>query len=410
MKYSLSIAAVILAVTCWIGWGNHREMAALRGECQQLRAEMLAAETTGSPGSRPSGGHRVRQDENHINRDEYATLIRRIGAAKMLRGLEGQAQRDALELEFSEKLRALGASEFKALMQELLADPTSGRTLIWTALFVMVKQYPREALPLVLEYPDLQANGNILQVLLPSLAKIDPLEAVDWIRQNGYRFPGFPPDEIVYDWIAEAAAEKDRVLAIRLASELDIRSPEQVLANVISRIDSPADRGAVFSAYRELLASQDDPRLLQQMEAAGYSAFLKNIAKEGFSPASEWMRSTLSQEELNTLIGPGIASSVRASDLPQWIAWIGQGFPTELSTPAIAKTIGDWGRTDPQAAGDWLDRAADGGTKTAAIEAYAYAILAGQPDTAEQWAEKLPPGEKRDALFQRIRKAMPKGR
>ena len=95
-------------------------------------------------------------------------------------------------------------------------------------------------------------------------------------------------------------------------------------------------------------------------------------------------------------------------DTGKWIEWMAEKLPAGDWESKAGGLMDQWTRNDYKAAGAWLNGAAEGPAKQAAVKSYAQAVAPYDPEVAGQWARTLPAGPEREQLLEAIAEAAEK--
>lgn len=420
MKISIALAALILAAAAGLGWSDHQRFAAVRERHKNLVAEAAALGIALDP-SLPAGSVLItKRARENKEADARLAAVEFIAFAKEMEAMEknGDSADEAMQKKITDimdRMMSLDSNQLKIVIAEFratkdLKDETR-QGLIGFSIMTLASDHPQAALALFTESSDLfKGDGmgeHVISSALSRWAKDDPLAALEWVKNNGAKFPDLVTDDVKRGLIAGAAAN-DPKLAFKLIGELGFKETSQAMSGIMRAARTPEERTMAIAALREHVANLSDEKARNEQFANSVSGLADGLAQEGFISASQWIAGAkLSPTELESLVS-GLGHSGKSGETGQWIEWIGEKLPPDKSADNIRRIVRNWTQNDYQAAGKWLTATPDGPAKNTAIRSYAETISEYEPETAAQWALTLPPGKDREETLKRIHSNWPK--
>jgi hypothetical protein len=284
--------------------------------------------------------------------------------------------------------------------------------LIQFSIRTMGYDHPQAVLTLFTESRDLFKDGHqgiynySVSLALAKWAKDDPMAALEWVKQNGEKYPDLVTEKEKIGMISGAAG-KDRKLAFKLIGELGVEDSSHVAARILRSAENGEARTAALAAMREHVATLQDEGVRSQV-IGELDEMAAGIAKDGFEVGSKWITDAkLSEKELDAVFS-GLTYNLKSNETGQWVEWVGASFPEKKSREHIDEIVINWTEKDYAAAGKWLATAPAGPTKNNAIRSYVDALSRYEPEAAVQWALTLPPDKDREATFKKIYRNWPK--
>jgi hypothetical protein len=420
MKFSLLAALLILALAALVGWQDHRRLAAARENHGRLLAEAtaLGVSTAGLDADRktvlPGKTAREGAVKREADAKAFAARLAKFALAMEARQKEGNPQDEAFQNEIFDLLDGmlqLDAPQLKILIAELRAHPEltakMRRDIVGFAITMLAEDHPAAALAIFTESSDLfgeQDRGeHVISNSLSKWAEQDPAAALAWVRENATKHPDLVTEDAKRGLVG-GAAKQDPRLAFQLIGELGLEDLGRAGDAIGRSAATPAGRAAVLAALRDHLAaseaSEPDALMTSTITSLGQGAM-----KDGFDSAAAWFDGAGLDEAEAKAFTDGIHPWQTGADTGKWIEWMAGKLPAESLDTKVPQLMNHWTRTDYQAAGHWLTRAAEGPGKQAAVESYARTVAPYDPAAAEQWARTLPAGPDRDELLEEIVKA-----
>jgi hypothetical protein len=420
MKISIAASILILLVAALFGVPGHHRLVTVRESHAKLVASAAQLGVSVDP-AHPDDPVRVTKRERE-NKEadaraaaaEFIAFGREMEAMEKKGGPPDEAQQKRI-MEFMDRMMSLDSAQLKILIAEVrvtkdLKDEMR-QGLIGFSIMTLANDHPQAALALLTESSDLfKSDGMGSHVISSSLAKWskdDPMAALEWVRANSAKFPDLITDEAKSGLISGTATQ-DPKLAFKLIGELGLKDASQAINSIAQAAKTPAERTATLAALREYAATLPDEEARAGAVEPAMREFARNIAKEGFESATQWIASaSFTPIELEKFAS-GLSDSAKTGENGQWIEWVGKTLPPDKADDKISSMVYNWTQNDYQAAGQWLSSAADGPTKNTAIRTYAECVSGYEPATAAQWALTLPPGKDRDYTLKIILDGWPK--
>lgn len=421
MKFSVAVSVLILAAAAGLGWHDHQRLASVRGNHAQLVGD-AAAHGIFLNSAHPQEGARLtkRARENReagakLAAAEFIAFAREMETLEKTAGRSGEATAKCL-MKFMDRLMSLDAAQLKVLISEVgatteIKDETR-RDLLGFLITTLANDQPQAAIALFTESSGLFKNSpmgeHVISSALTGWAKDDPTGALEWVRNNGAKFPDFVTEDAKQGLIAGTAAQAPG-LAFQLIAELGLKDSDRTLHGIVGAAGTPEQRTATLLALREHLATFTDEKARDEAASKVTRLLARGAAQDGFEAGSQWIaHSNFPPQQLEG-IAAELANSVKRDETGQWIGWIGETLPAGNADESIRNLVNNWTQNDYLAAGKWLAAAPDGPVKNTSIRSYAETVSRYEPESAAQWALTLPPGKDRDETLRTIHKNWPKG-
>lgn len=418
MKVSIATAILILLVAAVFGISNQQRLTLKRENHAKLVAAASQLGISVDP-SNPESPVRVSRRERESKEAntklfaaEFIAFVKEMETMEESGGTPDEAQRQRM-MEMMDRMMSLDSSQLKILITEFhaagdIADETR-MEIIGFSIMTLANDHPEAALALFIESTDLfKEDGMSERLVSSSLARWamdDPMAAVEWVRKNSAKFPDLITDEAKQALIA-GTAKQDPKLAFRLIGDLGIKEMNRSISDIVMAARTSGERTATLAALREHLATLPGGKVGNESQSA-IQLFALNTAHESFAARTKWIaESNFTPEELQSY-SRGL-SNLDSEENGKWVEWIGENLPPDKAANDISNLVRNWTRKDYQAAGKWLNTAAEGPTKNAAVSAYAETVSEYEPATAAQWAMTLPPGQDRDLTLWKIYQNWPK--
>lgn len=421
MKISIALSFLILAMAAGLGWQGHQRLSSVRESHAKLVAEAATLGISPDP-AHPAGRVLITKHAEREDKQAAAKLAaaKFIAFAKEMEALEEAGERpdEAMQkriMEFMDLMMSLDASQLKTLIAEVRAagdlEDETRQGLIGFSIMTMANDHPQAALALFTESADLFKDGqmgdHVVSMALGRWAKDDPIGALEWVRENGEKFPDLVTEEAKSAVISGAAAQ-DPKLALQLIGELKLKESSQAVRSITAAAKTPEERSATLAALRDYAATLTDQTERERLMDSAVSSLAESAAKDGFQSGSQWISNAgFSAKELENL-SENLSYNVKSPETGQWIEWLGEKLPADKADNRIRDMVRHWTQRDYRAAGTWLASVADGPTKQAAVRSYAETVARYDPQTAAQWALTLPAGEKRAQTLKQIHHRWPK--
>jgi len=425
MKFSLLSTALILAIASFFGWQDHRKLAAVRESHGRLfeEARALGLSTDGlvkdgkavlpSKTGREAGdgiGSRIDPKDFAIR---LAALALKMAAAEKS-GIPADEEVHREIFGALDEMSRLDPAQLKILIGEIRANgELTGemrRNIVGFAITMLAKDHPASAVAICSESADLLGDKDraqgVMGEALSKWASQDPAAALEWVRQNSAAHPDLVTEETKRDLVGGAARQDPR-LAFKLIGELGLEDASSAGQEIARSAATPGERDAILAALRDHLAAGDkedaDDLRLPTLQSLADSAM-----KDGFDGATSWIDGAgLDEAELKTMT-QSIEHWRTRGDTGKWIEWMAGKLPAGDWQTKAGRMMDQWTRSDYKAAGLWLNGAADGLAKQAAVKSYVQAVAPYDPEVAGQWARTLPAGPERDELLESIAEAAEK--
>ncbi|WAC19443.1 hypothetical protein OVA24_19645 [Luteolibacter sp. SL250] len=250
-------------------------------------------------------------------------------------------------------------------------------------------------------------EGQVIGDSLISMARDDPRKAITWLKSESARFDDHISGQTRRVVLYQIAA-RDPVLAFQSIRDLGLQADDKSVASIVRAARTPEERDRMLGALRGYLQGMGGAKQRNEAMAGGFGAFADQLVAAGTSGAQRWMDGAhLDGPELDALTA-GMFGKLKGETAGRWIGWVERNIPVVQSEAEIGGLFTSWVEADHMAAGEWLQEASAGTMKDVAAQAYAEAVAQYDPETASQWAETLPAGERRDRTIRKVYERWPK--
>jgi hypothetical protein len=415
MKAPLAATMLILAVAGLIGLDNHRVLAGLRSQHENLqRASRAAGWSGGTDGMNLTSPRR--RDAPVIReqaiRELAETMVEFGRKIRMDDSVASRRSPEITELRYriNETLLRLSAAEAELLLDHLreLANGevfiVFGYSFTYQVLEALADSRPADSIALAeliaMTHPDEAEDARIAaNRSLSNWAKRDPMAALGWLRRHAGSDSSFITSEMKGTVIG-SVARLDPGLALRLSVEFGLPVDDAVVSKIAASATTPEARAAVLDLIRGHLGTVSDLEARADLRVSALSSMLDKACRQGFEQASSWLdQAGLSDGEVEAALS---GFTVPAAEDPGcWISWLSARFP-EPSRNRVRQLMKNWTRSDYPAATAWLGGIPDGPFRREATAVYAETVAPYYPAEAATWAITLDEGDKRTALLRRI--------
>lgn len=418
IKISLVFSVLILIAGISFHAGNEKQLEDARQSHAKLVAEASALGISVDP-SDPDGAVLLTKRERSDTEREAKEVAKEMIAfalemeAMMEDGGNPDGEMQKRVADFMDSMFSLSASQLKIVIEEfrnsteLSGDMRDG--IIMFAIMTLAEDHPATALAILTEAGDLADNEmiseHVLSSSLANWAEKDPTAAMEWVRENGEKFPDLVTDDVKAS-LVKGAGEYDMTLAFNLISELGMTNPQNALQELASAAKNDTERTEFVNLLRDYLKTTEEGEERQSGSTA-ISGLVRGLIKDGFESSSTWMSENLSPEEMSK-IASSVGNTSKGADKGKWINWMGESLPEQERNREIIRTVRNWTNQDYRAAGEWLAEQPTGETKTAAISGYVDAISRYEPQTAVDWALTMPAGKTQQDALKTIHKNWPR--
>lgn len=421
MKISIGIAILILAIGSTLGWQDHQRLTKVR----LLHDQTVAEAARSGIALNADGGSKdkvriTKHERGDKEADARAAASEFIAFARVMEEMEKKGGQPDAEMQkkilaIMDRMMGLDAGQLKILIDTVRNTPDlkddTRRNLIGFSIMSLAGDHPKAALALFAESTDiLNDHGISRHVISTSLAKLaqeDPNAALDWVRENGPKFPELVDDDAKRGLISGAAA-RDPKLAFSLIAELDLKDSGQTVRSIAAAAKTPEERTATLAALREHLKTLDSGGQ-ESVSSNAISTLAQGAAKDGFEAGTKWLDSAnLSDAELQSAFRGGMTNQIRSEDTGKWVEWISDSMPADKAGASIQPMVGSWARNDYKAAGEWLSTQPASEMRDSSVKAYAEQVSRYEPQAAVEWALTLPEGRQRQDTFNHIYQNWPK--
>jgi hypothetical protein len=392
---SWCVTAFILVGGGVAGWRNHQAIARERAELERLEADASSAE----PCERDGRSRQSMQAREEVARDFARRLIKHWKdlPPKSEQGDEAVKGRLDLLIEWDR----LDSRQLKIVIAALRADvdlPEDERLmLVVIGIRHLARVDPSSVLEMAYspEWRELIQGELRPQGLVPcaifSLAQKDLDGALAWLRQH----PEWN-EEGMKRILVEAVAQQDLMRAFELADGdaslsygLIEAAPASEWLSLLTAARKKA--GVLFGLKGGKFRDKLLDGIAQQFSDAGPAA------------AKGWLdQAELNEAEALAFLG-GIRNAQDHEHSGAWIDWAAARLPAKKISADVWSITRLWTQRDYKAAGEWLNRTAEGPVKQTAVTAYAEMVASQDPEVAAQWAVTLPAGKDRERVLKRVR-------
>jgi|GEM_PF-5642452 len=411
MKVSLLAALAILGGGLLAGW----RMDALADAARARGAESSTRwSKTGSQAD--AGRSRDRKEEASRSAMESMDCFRRYGSLT-----DDSKDRKEAWSQVVERLLAMNAEEAELIVREYMRggiphEDTWGFVL-QHCMLKLAADRPDLAIKFLSEASARETEetssrfrnmeGQVIGDALISMAKNDPGKAIGWLGSEGSRFDDHISGQTRRVVLYQIAA-RDPVMAFRSIRDLGLQEDDKSVASIVKAARTPEERDQMLGALRGYLQGISGEKQRAEAMAGGYDAFADQLVAAGTSEAKRWMDGAhLDGPELDALTA-GMLGKLKGETVGEWIGWLERNAPVAKSEAEIGRLFGSWVEADHMSAGKWLHEASAGTMKDVAVQAYAEKVAKYDAETAAQWAETLPTGERRDLTIRKVYEKWPK--
>ena len=213
-----------------------------------------------------------------------------------------------------------------------------------------------------------------------------------------------------------AASDPDKMLAMAISPEF--AADPDALAHlggfVDDRLKKTEDHHRFLAALRRATQKNPDSPLWQTIR----KEYVREMAGQLASWSCESVKTLVDGEfslEEKLLVTEQASHRGDLSDIGKWADWFlsidpGEwdrwivGQPQKFKHP-IVELMGDWGRSDFEAASAWLEKMPPGELRTQATYEYASSLAEQHPDRAASYLAELPESKQKQSLVKKIGKA-----
>jgi len=365
----------------------------------QLKAKLSELQRKNPEASKTSTGFSRPRAESEASVKLAPFLQRYASLQDQTLSLQDEQEWIELNASFWSSLSVLTPSELQSAIELVdnseLGDTSKSRAMV-LLMATLIDQDPVRGLSMLLEKPDF-FESELIQVQFMAEAmelfgERDPHGAIHWFESSSigkleYR-------EGLGSTLLSTLAAVDVELAVAKLDQLDLEDPDQHLPSIARGISHPESAGVYLRhlASRDLAKEESEKAALNLLEPPflQHVDFIVKHLEEGRFGKSENLFSKLS------------INSHAISNQRPWLEYLQHLSPTESSLSTTARLISDWCSRNSEQSGKWLRQQPDSITKLHMVQEYAETLVYSEPDSAAEWAETLPAGERRTETFQRI--------
>ncbi len=412
MRIPLFVTFLLLAALACLGWRNQQRLGQLRADHEQLATRAASHGIVLDPAA-PHGGNRrtkrPRPDRVENVRRAAAGLVAYAADLPALEKMSADEKRRRVLME-TERILSLDGAELKILITKLQVatgmDAGTRNYFIRFAIVKLIKNYPQDALAILLETPELDPPDfghytpqNLLSSAMREWARLDSHAALACLREHGEGLPETTARNL-QNALMDGAATSDPQLALQLYGEFESDS-YQLSRFIGTNCGTPGERLAFLAAWREWFA------MLPQEEARKYDpdrSFATLVfGGEGERPVSfkdgieSIQRSNITPEELDILTRSNFSQFARPEEVGEWFEWLEKSWPEEYARKCEADLLS--GYDTSVAAAEWLMKQPDSPRRREMVGECVSEAFTQNHETGLRLAMSLPEGEqRRDAL------------
>jgi len=397
MKHVFPAAAIALVLVLVIGAGIHAwktgrsdprlaEAEFRQGPRAVAQAEAKAKAARDGPPRRMRGGVYISEEEyRDAPRKLRDIIVRYVLNTKHGEFPQGVGESSSYHVS---QFDAWQLDTYLQLIREagMELDERRRGSLVLTVVESLVLLKPEKSLEVCVEYRDLllarqpekqgfKALNFFLSLGLRQMAKFDPDGAARWV--NIHAAADFPssPLESFQTAILGGMAQDDTGEAFAFIDDVGIKDRAEAVATIVSATPNTLD-GLMdaFNGYRIYRASLPDAAAREAL-VPGLRGFGEVLGRTEFAEGFEFLeKGGLTPAEVSAMVTH--VDLVFVGEEPgQWIGWLLEKTPRDVSKPAIEGIFPKWFATDR--------------------------------DFAVAWAEKIPPGALRNDFLLRVQRAWP---
>ncbi len=415
MKARGFILILMIAGLSVLGWRDHRKLAGLREERDQLGAR---AQELGIPAGASHATKRPRPDPVSTSRHAARDFIRQHKQREEILQAGGNPEASAeTSARAFDWMATLNAAQIRVVIGEILDDPDlddlSRRRLVGRAVGFLSKNDPAGALALFNEFSrhlkDTGIGRETASDSLGALAEENPHAAIAWVRKHADEYP-----EIInraHFALIRNTTHQDPALAFEIIREFaPQRNSGDAEASILSAA-RPEMRTTAFAAFLDHLATiSDDERW--RIEQRAWAGLARGIVGDGFEAGTGWLATANPDPDALSHIldrfGLALSNSRKDHETGQWVEWVAETLPAAESEKHILDMVRVWTISNHEAAGNWLVAAPEGPVRNLAIRGFAQTVFPHDPETTMLWIDTLPPGHDRTQTLNTIHHNWPK--
>lgn len=361
---------------------------------------------TGQEPSRPvPRPKRPREKQLRLEKADYVALCRFFETKDPSAMADGRPQ----VKEIMNHIGTFHADQIRAMAEELKSfssyrNERQQIELVKFAIESLAARDPESAIALLKQPSEAMAQWNMMQYALPGVLATwhqhDAGAAERWVRhqiESGCA-------EVDWDTLSKlpgAVAEHDPALAFSLVRDLQKRDMKVEVAAVTRNANSDTSRTAALQALRQMSVGKE--ATAKETLDSAWLGMAENLAAAGNATADSWLKSAdLSDKEILALSKPIILMD----ELPNrayWGSWMANHLPLKSMPGRIYAFMESWTRSNHREAGAYIHTMPEGDAKQAAIQAFATTIAPIDAAAAEEWAQTMAPGPRKDRIIRKIR-------
>ena len=410
MKYRIVVLSLIVAAIGGFGWYNARRLSEVRAKQRIARTEAGRLEI-------PAGQSDMmtRKSQPRRNPAPAAKLLTPDDIAFM-NDLETARQNPGTVVPKVRERHAAMADRFKAMtpaqVRKFVAEVRAHedlamevrQRLVQLAVGTLLNEDPANGVDLYIQSMDLlpqQYDNPQVGRGIVKWAETDPAAALAWVRANLAEHSDLINNEARCAVIGGTALS-DRKLAFRLIAELGIDPPANATQGIVGTAKTNEERNAALTDLREYVKTINNEG--DRIRACDYAIAVigKNLAKEGFQTAVDWVASAGLTDSEMASFGSDLSRFIKDGERGKWVDWLAEKLAAGKYQRPIRKIMMSWASGDLEAAALWLNTAPAGPVKNYAIGVFAVEVANSQPAAAVQWATTLPAGRERDDVMDKI--------
>lgn len=407
MRTSLILTAVIVLLAAGLGRIQEKRIRETRGDIGRLEAEAAELGIT----ERHSGriATTKARDRGHPSRDIPGLAAALKDAMRMDLKERWKNGRETLIARIEDLDRA-GFEELLGLLGSGADASTKDvKVLIELVIYNYAMLHHQAGLDFLVSHPEMFKEVSGSRKVLVGTAlhswRENPEAALRWYRENCERMPELKDAGIKFPLVINFAYQNPRA-AFAVMEELGL-GPE-----VAPRIFSSAGlehRREALDGFRNYVGGIEDPKERQDLWEKGLKSVGAAVSYRDFDSGRQWFDAAeFSPEDRKILAANLTVSNLKPAEAEKWISWIAENAGDQSAGP-IRGIVRYWTMQDFAAASEWLAALPAGDpSREPSIAAYAETVSSYHPETAARWAEKLPPGDARNATLRAVYESWPR--
>lgn len=407
MRTSLILTAVIVLLAAGLGRIQEKRIRETRRDIGRLEAEAAELGIT----------------EKHSGRKATTKARDRGNPSRDIPGLAA-ALKDAMRLDLKERwkngretlisrIEDLDRAGFEELLGLLGggADASSKdvKGLIELVVYNYAMLHPQAGLDFLVSHAEMfeEGSGSKKDLVRTALHRWreNPEAALRWYRANRGRMPELEEAGMQFPLVTNFAYQNPRA-AFAVLEELGLGQEAAMGIFVSSGLEH---RREALDGFRKYAERVEDPKERQELWEKGLKMVGAVVSYRDFDSARQWFDAAdFSPEDRKVLAANLTVSNLKPAEAEKWISWIAENAGDQSAGP-IRGIVRYWTMQDFAATSEWLTALPAGDpSREPSIAAYAETVSSYHPETAARWAEKLPPGDARNATLRAVYESWPR--